>query len=59
MYFKFEFPNRDGGKQILMWILETGMEKQKKVHKKMFQQTLYTAVQCRHIVTRGNSAKCV
>jgi len=33
MYFKFEFPNTDGGKQILMWILETGMEKQKKVHK--------------------------
>jgi len=42
-----------------MWIMETGMEKQKKVHKKMFQQTLYTAIQCRHIVTRGNSAKRV
>ena len=26
---------------------------------KMFQQTLYTAIQCRHIVRKGNSAKHV
>jgi len=28
MYFKFEFPNTDIGKQILMWILEKDIEKQ-------------------------------
>ena len=28
MFFKFEFPNTDGGKQILMWILEKDIEKQ-------------------------------